>query len=51
MNDNTYYHSDNCNLSDLKELFKDKSHLEVLLKGRRWAKMKARIKKIKRMNV
>jgi len=49
MNDNTYYHSDMCNLPDLEELFKGKPHLEVLLKGRRWGRVRARIKKVNRI--
>ena len=45
---NTYYHSDTCNLPDLEEVFKGKPYLEVLLKGRRWVKVKARIKRVNR---
>ena len=48
MNDNTYYHSDNCNMMDLKKLFRSKPHLEVLLKGRRWRRVRRRIKKMDR---
>ena len=47
MGGNTYYHSDNCNLPDLEELFKDKSHLEGLLRGRRWGIVRARTRKVK----
>ena len=43
MNDNTYYHSDSCNLTDLDELFKGESHLEALLKGRRWSRVRAKL--------
>ena len=42
---NTYYHSDTCNLPDLEEPFKCKPHLGGMLKGRRWAKVKAKLKK------
>jgi len=35
-------------MTDLRKLFKGKPHLEVLLKGRRWVRVKARITKIKR---
>jgi hypothetical protein len=41
----TIYHSDTCNLSDLEELFSGKPHLEVMLKGRRWSRVKAKLKK------
>jgi len=46
MNDNTYYHSDNCNLPDLIEQFEGKPHLEGFLKRRRWVRIKARIKRL-----
>jgi hypothetical protein len=42
MNDNTYYHIGGYYLPDLEELLKGKPHLEVLLKGRRWARVRAR---------
>jgi hypothetical protein len=32
----------------LRKLFRDKKHLEGLLKGRRWVKVKARIKRLRR---
>ncbi len=31
----------------MKEVFKSKPHLEALLKGRRWGKVRKRIKKVK----
>jgi hypothetical protein len=37
-------------LPDLEEVFRGKSHLEELLKGRRWAGVRARIKKLGRFN-
>jgi hypothetical protein len=43
LSDNTYYHSDSCNLPDLEELYKGKPHLEKLLKGRKWTRVRARI--------
>lgn len=49
--DNTYSHSDTCNLPDLQMLFKGNPHLEVLLKGRRWARTKARIRKVSRTKI
>ena len=47
MGGNTYYSSDTCKLPDLEKLFKDKPHLEVLLEGRRWARVRARIERVK----
>ena len=44
---NTYYHSDTCKLPDIEELFKGKSHLEAMLKGRRWNLVKAQIMRVK----
>ena len=49
MGENTYYHSDTCNLPCLEELFKGKAHLEILLNGRRWSRVKVRIMKLRRL--
>lgn len=35
----------------LEELFKEKPHLGVLLKGRRWGRVKARLKRVSRLEV
>ena len=51
MHGNAYYHLDTCNLLDLEMLFKGKQHLGVMLKGRRWAKAKARIKRLDREKI
>jgi hypothetical protein len=48
MNGNTYYHSDSCNLPNLEELFKEKPHPGVLLKGRRWRRIRARINRFRK---
>jgi hypothetical protein len=36
-------------LPDLQKVFKDKPHLEGLLKGRRWSRVKVRIMKLRRL--
>jgi hypothetical protein len=46
--ENTYYHSDTCILPDLEELFKGKPHLEGLLRGNGWSRVRARIKRMSR---
>jgi hypothetical protein len=33
-----------CHLPELEELFNDKPHLEGMVKGRGWSRVKARIK-------
>ena len=48
VDDNTYYHSDTCNLPDLDGLFRGKTHLEGLLNERKWGRVKARIKRLDR---
>jgi hypothetical protein len=45
VDENTYYHSDKCYFPYLEEAFREKPHLETLLKSRRWAKVKAKLKK------
>jgi hypothetical protein len=51
LHDNTYYHSDKCYLPCLKEAFREKPHLEGLLKGRRWNRVRTGIEKMKRPSI